>query len=104
MRKTIVILASSAAVSILALTGLQATAQAHEYRHHVDPLSPRRSSWLQVLPLVLARGPRPPSMRPIMRCDEGTAFALFPSSCPHSARRPEGPQQAHPKRSHGARS
>jgi len=35
MRKTIVILASSAAVSILALTGLQATAQAHEYRHHV---------------------------------------------------------------------
>jgi len=28
-------LASSAAVSMLALTGLQASAQAHEYRHHV---------------------------------------------------------------------
>jgi hypothetical protein len=35
MRRTIVMLASSAAVSILALTGLQATAQAHEYQHHV---------------------------------------------------------------------
>jgi hypothetical protein len=35
MRRTIIMLASSAAVSMLALTGLQATAQAHEYRHHV---------------------------------------------------------------------
>jgi len=35
MRRTILMLASSAAVSMLALTGLQATAQAHEYRHHV---------------------------------------------------------------------
>jgi hypothetical protein len=35
MRRIILMLASSAAVSMLALTGLQATAQAHEYRHHV---------------------------------------------------------------------
>jgi hypothetical protein len=35
MRRTILMLASSAAVSMLALTGLQASAQAHEYRHHV---------------------------------------------------------------------
>jgi hypothetical protein len=35
MRRTIITLAASAAVSMLALTGLQATAQAHEYRHQV---------------------------------------------------------------------
>jgi len=35
MRRTILMLASSAAVSMLALTGLQASAQAHEYRHRV---------------------------------------------------------------------
>jgi hypothetical protein len=34
MRRTIITLAASAAISALALTGLQATAQAHEYRHH----------------------------------------------------------------------
>lgn len=35
MRKSILMLASATAVSMLALTGMQATAQAHEYRHHV---------------------------------------------------------------------
>jgi len=35
MRKTIITLASSAAVAVLALTGLQGSAQAYEYRHHV---------------------------------------------------------------------
>jgi len=34
MRRTILTLAGTAAVSVLALTGLQGTAQAHEYRHH----------------------------------------------------------------------
>jgi len=34
MRRTILTLAGTAAVSVLALTGLQVTAQAHEYRHH----------------------------------------------------------------------
>ena len=35
MRKTILALAGSAALSMLALTGMLATAQAHEYSHHV---------------------------------------------------------------------
>ena len=35
MRKNIITLASSAAVGLLALTGLQGSAQAYEYRHHV---------------------------------------------------------------------
>jgi hypothetical protein len=35
MRKNIVTLASSAALGLLALTGLQGSAQAYEYRHHV---------------------------------------------------------------------
>ena len=34
MRRTILTLAGSATISVLALTGLQGTAQAHEYRHH----------------------------------------------------------------------
>jgi hypothetical protein len=34
MRKNIITLASSAAVGLLALTGLQGSAQAYEYRHH----------------------------------------------------------------------
>jgi hypothetical protein len=34
MRRTILTLASSAAVSVLALIGLQGTAQAHGYRYH----------------------------------------------------------------------
>jgi hypothetical protein len=34
MQRTILTLAGSAAVSVLALTGLQSTAQAREYRHH----------------------------------------------------------------------
>jgi hypothetical protein len=33
MTRTFLTLAASAAVSVLALTGLQATAQAHEYQH-----------------------------------------------------------------------
>ena len=35
MRKSIITLASSAAVGVLALVGLQGSAQAYEYRHHV---------------------------------------------------------------------
>jgi hypothetical protein len=35
MRKSIITLASSAAVAVLALVGLQGSAQAYEYRHHV---------------------------------------------------------------------
>ena len=34
MRRTIITLAGSATISVLALTGLQGTAQAHEYRYH----------------------------------------------------------------------
>jgi hypothetical protein len=34
MRRTILTLIGSAAVSVLALTGLQGTAQAHDYRYH----------------------------------------------------------------------
>ena len=34
MRRIVLTLAGSAAVSVLALTGLQGAAQAHEYRHH----------------------------------------------------------------------
>ena len=35
MRKYIITLASSAAVGLLALTGLQGSAEAYEYRHRV---------------------------------------------------------------------
>ena len=35
MRKNIVTFACSAALGLLALTGLQGSAQAYEYRHHV---------------------------------------------------------------------
>ena len=41
MRKYIITLASSATVGLLALTGLQASAQAHEYRHEVTRLEHR---------------------------------------------------------------
>jgi hypothetical protein len=34
MRRAILTLAGSAALGVLALTGLQGAAQAHEYRHH----------------------------------------------------------------------
>jgi hypothetical protein len=41
MRKNIITLASSAAVGLLALTGLQGSAQAYEYRHHVTSFEHR---------------------------------------------------------------
>jgi hypothetical protein len=41
MRKNIITLASSAAVGLLALTGLQGSAQAYEYRHHVTRVEHR---------------------------------------------------------------
>jgi hypothetical protein len=41
MRKYIITLASSAAVGLLALTGLQGSAQAHEYRHQVTRVEHR---------------------------------------------------------------
>ena len=41
MRKNIITLASSAAVGLLALTGLQGSAQAHEYRHHATRVEHR---------------------------------------------------------------
>jgi hypothetical protein len=41
MRKYIITLASSAVVGLLALTGLQGSAQAHEYRHHITRIEHR---------------------------------------------------------------
>jgi hypothetical protein len=41
MRKNIITLASSAAVGLLALTGLQGSAQAYEYRHRVTRVEHR---------------------------------------------------------------
>jgi uncharacterized membrane protein len=41
MRKNIITLASSVAVGLLALTGLQGSAQAYEYRHHVTRIEHR---------------------------------------------------------------
>jgi hypothetical protein len=41
MRKNIITLASSAAVGLLALTSLQGSAQAYEYRHHVTRVEHR---------------------------------------------------------------
>lgn len=45
MRKNIITLASSAAIGLLALTGLQGTAQAYEYRHHVTRFEHRDQDW-----------------------------------------------------------
>ena len=45
MRKNIITLASSAALSVLALTGLQGSAQAYEYRHHVTRFEHRDHDW-----------------------------------------------------------
>ena len=41
MRKNIIMLATSAAVGLLALTGLQSSAQAYEYRHHATRVEHR---------------------------------------------------------------
>jgi hypothetical protein len=43
MRRTILMLAGSATLSLVALTGMRDTAQAHEYwyRHHVIPYQHR---------------------------------------------------------------
>jgi hypothetical protein len=41
MRKYIITLASSIAVGLLALTGLQGSAQAYEYRHHITRIEHR---------------------------------------------------------------
>jgi hypothetical protein len=45
MRKNIITLASSAAVGLLALTGLQGSAQAYEYRHHLTRFEHRDHDW-----------------------------------------------------------
>ena len=47
MRKYIITLASSAAVGLLALTGLQGSAQAHEYRHQVARVEHRDHDRIQ---------------------------------------------------------
>jgi len=41
MRKNVITLASSSAVGLLVFTGLQGSAQAHEYRHHVTRIEHR---------------------------------------------------------------
>ena len=45
MRKNIITLASSAALGVLALTGLQGSAQAYEYRHRVTRIEHRDHDW-----------------------------------------------------------
>jgi hypothetical protein len=45
MRKNIITLASSAALGVLALTGLQGSAQAYEYRHRVTRSEHRGHDW-----------------------------------------------------------
>ena len=45
MRKNIITLASSAALGVLALTGLQGSAQAYEYRHHTARFEHRDHDW-----------------------------------------------------------